>query len=180
MLGAEPLTPPSQPRPKPGRSADDYEQESIRQALDAHNRGIASDRDLLGFKPEVDATIQRLLDYLRSGKIEVRRYERGFLHGKAFIFKHASGDPEGYLVGSSNFTGAGLNRNVELNVGRYDSTPVQHVQDWFDRLWTESAPFDLAAYYEARYQEYAPWLIYLRVLMERFGSDLLLDGDMRE
>jgi hypothetical protein len=175
LLGAEPLTPPSRPRPKPGKTDMDFEREAVEQALRAHAEGIASDRDLLGFKPDVDRHIQRLLDYLKSGKVEVRRYTKSFLHGKAFIFRHATGEPEGYMVGSSNFTGAGLSRNVELNVGRYDGTPVQQVQTWFDRLWDDSDEFDLAAFYKARYEEYAPWLIYLRVLLERFGNDL--DGD---
>lgn len=178
LLGAEPITPPAKPRPQPGKNPEDNEQEAVEKALEAHGKGLASDRDLLGFKPEIDANIKRLLEYLRSGKIEVRRYERAFLHGKAFIFKHATGEPEGYLVGSSNFTGAGLSRNVELNVGRYDGTAVQQVQNWFDNLWADSAPFDLAAFYEARYEEYSPWLIYLRVLMERFGNDL--DGTVRD
>ncbi len=178
LLGAEPFTPPSRPRPKPGYSADDFERESIEKALADHSKGIASDRDLLGFTPEVDAQIQRLLAYLGSGKIDVRRYERGFLHGKAFIFKHGTSEPEGYMVGSSNFTGAGLTSNVELNVGRYDSAPVQRVLDWYDQLWSQSAPFDLAAYYRARYEEYTPWMIYLRVLLERFGADL--EGDAKE
>ena len=39
-----------------------------------------------------------------------------------------------YLVGSSNFTAAGLTSNLELNVGRYDPTPVTR-GDWFDDLW---------------------------------------------
>lgn len=182
LLGAEPVTPPSKPRPRPGRSAEEYNRDAVDEALQAHQRGLESDRDLLGFTPEIDTTIERLLKYLRSGKIEVRRYEAGFLHGKAFLFRHGTGDPEGYLVGSSNFTGAGLASNVELNVGRYDTGPVQHVCDWFDRLWEQSRPFDLESYYEARFQDYTPWVVYLRVLLERFGSDLegdQLDGEVR-
>ena len=53
--------------------------------------------------------MKRLLDFLRSGKIEVRRYEKAFLHGKAFLFgTDLFGTGEGVIAGSSNFTAAGL------------------------------------------------------------------------
>jgi len=46
------------------------------------------------------------------------------------------------------------------------------VQDWFDDLWAESEQFDLAALYEERFEPYDPYLIYLRVLYERYGDEL--------
>lgn len=169
LLGAEPTPPPATPRRKPGEPrGEQYDARRVRRALQAHERGLAEDRDILGFTVEVDATLQRLLDFLESGRIEVRRYEQSFLHGKAFIF---AGD-EGVISGSSNFTAAGLIRNLELNMGRYDPTPVRKVQDWFDDLWEQASPYDLASIYAARYVEYDPYLIYLRVLWELYGEEL--------
>lgn len=168
LLGAEPTPPPVTPRRRPGEPrGEQYDSRRVRRALQAHERGLAEDRDILGFTQQVDATLQCLLDFLASGKIEVRRYERTFLHGKAFIF---AGD-EGVISGSSNFTAAGLTRNMELNMGRYDPTPVSKVQDWFDDLWEQAAPYDLASIYAARYVEYDPYLIYLRVLWELYGEE---------
>ena len=100
---------------------------------------------LLEFDPTSDKAVTRLLDFLKSGLIEVKRYEKAFLHGKAYLFgTDLSGAPEGVLAGSSNFTAAGLTRNLELNLGRYDPTPAGKVKDWFDRLWNEAVPYDLA------------------------------------
>jgi len=169
LLGAEPLPPRSRRR----REFDDprgerYDALLIRRALQDLSRGLRDDRDLLGFTPETDACLQRLLDFLDSGKIEVRRYERRFLHGKAFIF--SGGD--GVLVGSSNFTAGGLISNLELDLGRYDATPVAQVQQWFDDLWSEAASYDLAAIYAVRFQEYSPYLIYLRFLWELYHREL--------
>jgi hypothetical protein len=76
------------------------------------------------------------------------------------------------VAGSSNFTAAGLTRNLELNLGRYDPTPVAKVANWFEDLWTEAAPFDLAKVYEARYETYAPYIIFLRVLWERYKNEM--------
>ena len=59
-----------------------------------------------------------------------------------------------------------------MNLGRYEPTPVRQVKQWFEDLWAEAAPFDLASIYTARFQEYDPYLIYLRVLWELYGDEL--------
>lgn len=169
LLGAEPLVPPATPIFKPGQPrGEEYEREAISKALQAYSLGLESDRNLLSFSREVDRSVERLLEFLRSGKLEVRRYERGFLHGKAYIFS----TDEGAIAGSSNFTGAGLTSNLELNLGRYDPSPVSLVRTWFDDLWKESVPYDLENIYSARYAEYEPYLLFLRVLWEMYSQEL--------
>ena len=139
LLGAEPTPPHLRPPRKPGDPRGErFNADAVNQALRALSEGIARDRDLLGFSGEIDANLQRLIDFLRSDIVEVRRYEKGFLHGKAFVFA----EDEGLISGSSNFTGAGLTTNMELNLGRYDPTPVRQVKQWFDDLWEESEAFD--------------------------------------
>jgi len=173
LLGAEPIPPPAKPLRMPGDPPPDrFEATLITEALKKNEKGLERDRNLLEFSPETDNSIRRLLDFLASGKIEVRRYEKAFLHGKAYIFD----SEEGVIVGSSNFTAAGLVRNLELNLGRYDPTPVKKVKDWFDALWEEAAPYDLAAIYQARYEPFDPYLIYLRVLWERYKDELEEEG----
>ncbi|MCE9584402.1 MAG: helicase, partial [Planctomycetes bacterium] len=169
LLGAEPIPPPAIPvrRPDDPRGAR-FEAKLVRDAIALNAAGLARDRDRIPFTQEADASVRALLELLDTGKVEVRRYEKAFLHGKAFIF---AGD-EGAIVGSSNFTGAGLTSNMELNLGRYDATPVRQVQKWFEDLWADAAPFDLAALYRARYEEHQPYLIYLRVLWELYKDEL--------
>jgi hypothetical protein len=169
LIGAEPIPPPAQPLRMPGDPPPErFEAKVVAEALDRHAKGLERDRNLLDFDPHTDSAVRRLLDFLASGKIEVRRYEKAFLHGKAFLFD----TEEGVIAGSSNFTAAGLTRNLELNLGRYDPTPVRKVRDWFDALWAEAGPYDLAAVYKARYEPYDPYLIYLRVLWERYKDEL--------
>ncbi|HVT03007.1 MAG TPA: helicase-related protein, partial [Thermoanaerobaculia bacterium] len=102
----------------------------------------------------------------------MRRYEKQFLHGKGYLFSHENGA----IAGSSNFTGAGLTTNLELNLGQYQPEIVCKVEKWFERLWAEAVPYDLAAIYEARFEEYSPYLIYLRVLWERYHHELLAEA----
>jgi phosphatidylserine/phosphatidylglycerophosphate/cardiolipin synthase-like enzyme len=122
-----------------------FEREIVSRELSRNESGLARDRDVIPFAPEDDRTLHALIDFLESGRIEVRRYEKAFLHGKAFIFA----TDEGVISGSSNFTAAGLTSNLELNLGRYDPTPVKKVSNWFEALWNDAVTYDLASVYEA-------------------------------
>lgn len=176
LLGADPDE--NRPRIRPlatglGRRG---EREQVRRALEGHLRRLEEDRDLLGFTVEADAAARRLVDWLRSGRVEVRRYEAGFLHGKAFIVE---GRIPGVIAGSSNFTHAGLARNKELNLGQYQPDTVRAVQHWFEELWCNAAPFDLAALYEARWQPHPPWVVFLRMLYELYGAEVEQEQSVR-
>src|SRR5579884_4167671 len=173
LLGAEPLPPPAIPLRMPGEPrGEKLEAKLVREELRKNEEGLARDRNLVPFAPDDDRALAELLEFLKSGKVEVRRFEKAFLHGKAFIFA----SDEGVLSGSSNFTAAGLTSNLELNLGRYDPTPVKKVRDWFDRLWSEAVPYDLAALYAARFEAYDPYLIFLRVLCDRYNGVLIAEG----
>ena len=170
LLGAEPEVPEHRVRrlkdtPNPARAG----QAKLRSALKGHTRTLEEDRDLLGFSHEADAGARRLLRWLTSGSVEVRRLEDAFLHGKAFI---VSSHDEGVIAGSSNFTYAGLPRNLELNLGHYGPTTVRQVREWFDELWERATDLDLAALYEARFEPHLPYVVYLRMLHERYGDEL--------
>ena len=170
LLGAEPAVPERAVRrladaASPARAA----RAQLRRALEGHARTLAEDRDLLGFTKEADAGAHRLVEWLASGKVEVRRLEDGFLHGKAFI---VASHEEGVIAGSSNFTYAGLATNVELNLGQYQPYVVHQVLEWFDELWERASTYDLAALYAERFEAHAPQLVYLRMLLERYGAEL--------
>jgi hypothetical protein len=172
LLGAEPIPPPAQPMRMPGEPRGQrLERAEVQKALGLHSEGLARDRDLLPFEPAQEATLRNLVEFLRSGRAEVRRYEKAFLHGKCWLF----GTEDGTLVGSSNFTFAGLTTNLELNIGHYDPRVVRQASEWFDRLWAEAVPYDLAALYEARFEPHPPYIVYLRMLWELFGADLAAD-----
>jgi hypothetical protein len=168
LLGAEPVAQ-NAIEDKPTGTAVEKKRSLIRRALEGHGRTLEEDRDLLGFSVETDAAAKRLVTWLRQGDVEVRRFEKGFLHGKAFLVPT---EGEGVLAGSSNFTYAGLALNDELNLGWYQPYVVTQVREWFETLWEESSEFDLAAVYEARFEPHDPYLIYLRMLYERYGGEV--------
>ena len=174
LLGAEPAVPENRARRLRGPEAESANPERaegkrLAHALDRHDDVLVKDRNLLGFTHEIDSTQRRLVDWLRSPTVQVRRLGTRFLHGKAFL---AGTHTHGVVVGSSNFTYAGLARNAELNLGSYSPTAVRGVQDWFDELWAEADDYDLAAVFEQRFAPHSPWIVYLRMLWERYGDEL--------
>ncbi len=171
LLGAEP-TPPENRKRRLGVESSAVSRAArkrLREALEKHDQVILDDWQLLGFSQETDASAKRLVDWLRSGKVEVRRLHDRFLHGKAFIIGTQT---HGLLAGSSNFTRAGLTTNLELNIGNYTPHTVTQVQEWFDELWGAAEPYDLARCFEERYEPHHPYLVYLKMLWERYGNEL--------
>ncbi len=169
LLGAEPLPAARLPERRLGEPRGErYEKSLAKEELDRAEHKLSRDRNRLPFSEQNRTSVREFLDFLDSGKIEVRRYERRFLHGKAFLFSRE----HGVLAGSSNFTLAGLTSNLELNLGQYQPGVVERVEEWFDRLWANARPYDLATIYREQFAEHPPYLVYLRALWERYGDEL--------
>ena len=174
LLGAEPD--PATDRAIEVSSAD--RDDKLDDALDNHVQWLARERDLLGFSRESMAETVRLLTWLTSvaddgtARVEVRRFTEGFLHGKAYIAEHSA--LPAVLAGSSNFTRAGLIRNAELNLGYPAGSGgyVGLVREWFDELWAQSEPYDLAGIYEATWEPHDPWIVFVRMLKELYADSM--------
>ncbi|MCY3930434.1 MAG: SNF2-related protein [Acidobacteria bacterium] len=195
LLGAEPDRAMARP------ATAGLNRDELRQALRLHEAWLAAERDLTGFSREADGAARRLVEWLRKPgpggakpdgrddrlptgasvaesaedrpRVEVRRYEDGFLHGKAFLVEHEI-EPA-VLAGSSNLTHAGLMTNAELNLGYPSGHHTHLVQDWFGHFWERSAPFPLADLYASRWDPHSPWIVFLRMLWEFYGRDLEAD-----
>lgn len=172
MIGAEPDVAQDLGRLRPLRSNRPPEDEPdmrLAEALREHHRIMEEDRNLIAFTREADKRVLRMIEWLREEFVEVRLLRGRFLHGKAFIVESGH---DGVLAGSSNFTYAGLSRNIELNLGQYQPGVVGEVMDWYEEQWERSEPYDLASLYDERFAEYAPYVIYLKMLWERYKDEL--------
>lgn len=125
--------------------------------------------------------VPAVLEALKTGKIECRVFDKSKFHAKAYItyfrddyraqFIHSMNVPAGYaLVGSSNFTKAGLTQNIELNVQIKDN--VEELQAWFDNHWEQGVDITEAilTVIENHVKDYAPYDVYLRSMFEYFKS----------
>lgn len=85
---------------------------------------------------EKEKAIRKLMEWIRSGKLEIKYYPYSPLHAKLYIFKSRSGIDVGRVItGSSNFTISGLKDNLEFNVELKNSADVEFAIKRFDKLW---------------------------------------------
>ncbi len=124
--------------------------------------------------------IQRWRDFLAQNSVAIRRYAKTFLHGKAYIVHGVPALGAIGIVGSSNFTGAGLTTNRELNAVLKQSSAVQELQNWFETHWVEAEDYkaELLALLENFTRIYTPYDIYIKVLYEALRDQL--DQDLGE
>jgi hypothetical protein len=175
LFGVEPPRETELRRPNLGESQEQFEERLLREGLEESDAATRKARDRFPFTREGILALRRLITRLKGQKVEVRRYERAFMHAKAYIFTpppDVYGGRPGVIVGSSNLTEGGLSRNLELNLGRYDDPVVQQARAWFDALWDEADPVDLAALYEEIFAPFTPWEIFLRILLQLYGAEV--------
>ena len=179
MLGADLAAGVPEERKRLDETPAMFERRRMEAGLHRMGDSLRHERDHLPFTRVSGAALRKLIHALRAGNMEVRRYEKAFLHAKAYIFTPADGaygKPEGIIVGSSNLTGAGLTRNLELNLGRYERPIVEQARQWFDDLWDEAEPYDLAVLFEEIFQPRTPWEIFIRVLWQLYGDEVEEDA----
>lgn len=149
----------------------------VNSMIDKWNESITIENETNEFLIGVPAIIEAM----RTRKIECRVFDKSKFHAKAYItyfrddykeqFIPAMNLPDGYaLVGSSNFTHAGLTKNIELNVQL--SNEVSELQEWFEERWEESQDITdaLLTVVERHCKEYSPYDVYLRSMYELFKS----------
>lgn len=103
-----------------------------------------SDEDLAKSRiqdPTVDGLqiIKRLID---EGRLEARVYTKDKFHAKAYLTKREAFPPYLGIIGSGNFTRAGLTQNIELNVHLQQDQTAQ-LKVWYDDCWNLAANDDI-------------------------------------
>src|SRR4051812_41651493 len=132
IIGAEPPREALPPKRRIEESPAQFERRLLREGLHELDEGLRDERNHFPFTQVSRRTLQRLIEVLKSGRMDVRRYERAFMHAKAYIFAprpESYGEGAGVIAGSSNLTRAGTTKNLELNLGRYDDPVVSQAQD---------------------------------------------------
>jgi superfamily II DNA or RNA helicase len=119
---------------------------------------------------EADQLVKIFIDFLKKENVEVRLFEK-FLHGKAYIFN------DRIVIGSSNFTAAGLTRYGELNTWKQESQADYTRRTWFEKFWEESSDFKnelVALLEESRFgcKTYTPYEVYMKTLYELQKDDI--------
>lgn len=119
--------------------------------------------------------VEDLLDFLRRDDVQVRLHTRSFFHGKAYIFQDT------VIVGSSNFTRAGLTRNSELNAVQKSAIIADAYRGWFGRFWDQAEDYkerliDLLRRSKHGDYPWEPYWVYIKALYEYFRDELDTEG----
>ena len=130
----------------------------------------------------VEKGIFKFIEWLYNGKLEIRVYPYEKIHAKLYIMKYKDGksDDGRVITGSSNFTRAGLNYNLEFNVELKNSDDYDFAQKKFDELWKDS--IDVSEEY-VRTIKHDTWLnenitpyeLYIKFLYEYLKEKINLD-----
>ncbi|MBE9224784.1 helicase [Phormidium sp. LEGE 05292] len=150
-------------------------------------RDIQQQLETENFKLKYKQQIDRLIAYLQQDHIQIRLYgivgdAIQFLHAKAYIFDNYS------IIGSSNFTPAGLSGNTELNVlnkTKYVAQDLRH--NWFEKFWNDKSVdknykvklIDALNASKFGSKPYTPYQVFLKALYELFKEDTLAEGSVR-
>ena len=124
--------------------------------------------------------VESIIEAIGSGKIECRVYRRDKFHAKAYI-THARCDLLGAqaLVGSSNFTRAGLMKNIELNIRIQDGHEIEQLQDWFEMHWAaaEDISDEVLRTISRHTAKVSPFEVYAKALHEYVRGGELTAGE---
>lgn len=106
------------------------------------NKDLVKEMDNSENTLNVEKGAYQFIEWLKSGKLEVKAYKERKTHSKLYIMTFPKDDKDcGRVVtGSSNFTYPGLEKNLEFNVELKDSNDYCFAKNKFEELWDKSEP----------------------------------------
>ena len=128
---------------------------------------------------KVEEGVHKFIEWIRSGKLEIKAYPSQNIHAKLYImtFKEGDRDAGRVITGSSNFTQAGLVDNLEFNVELKNRSDYDFAKNKFEELWCNAV--DVSEKYVQTIQEktwlsqnISPYQLYLKFLYEYFKDEL--------
>lgn len=129
----------------------------------------------------IERGIRTFIEWLQSGKIEMKIYPNSPIHAKVYIMrKDMEKVPDQYgnvITGSSNFSKAGLVNNLEFNVELKDSRDVKFALDKFEELWVNSVDItdeytSTINYHTWIRDDITPYDLFLKTLYEYFKEEI--------
>src|SRR3989344_1547213 len=146
---------------------------------------IASELDESEDAESIEEGVQRFIDWIKSGKLEIRAYPTANIYAKLYIltFKEGDRDVGRVITGSSNFSQKGLVDNLEFNVELKAASDHKFAQDKFNELWKDAV--DVSEKYIETVNDktwlnntITPYELYLKFLYEYFKDQISRTEDV--
>ncbi len=141
------------------------------------------------YAQDVEEGVLQFITDMIDGKIEIRAHKSKTIHAKFYLFlpQVYSEHSDGWVImGSSNLTEAGLGvkkaPNYELNIALKNFDDVSFTKNEFEQLWkdgTNILPADIQLFKQKTHigQNFTPFELYIKFLIEYFGKNIDYDPD---
>lgn len=166
------------------RRQSELDFESHKRTKELFAESLTAEMDHSEDSYETELGVRKFIEFLKSGKLEIRAYPSKDIHAKVYISRFAEGDRDfgRVITGSSNFSESGLVANREFNVELKNSADVKFALAQFEALWKDGV--DISKDYVEIVNEktwlndqITPYDIYLKFLYEYFNEDINIDED---
>lgn len=159
---------------------------TLKIAKENFSKSVKEEFDNSDVSYNIEYGVKKFLEWLKSGKLEIRIYTEAPLHAKVYITRkfesEVTENVDSVITGSSNFSEAGLINNLEFNVELKDYADVKFAYDKFEELWEYGEPVS-EEYIEVVQNEtwlrdnISPYEIYLKTLYEFFKEEINTDKE---
>jgi superfamily II DNA/RNA helicase len=128
--------------------------------------------------PVIETGVRKFIEWIRSGKLEIKAYPTQNLHAKVYIMTFAEGDRDKgrVITGSSNLTQSGLLDNLEFNVELKTRADYEFALSKFNELWKTAVdlrkPYEDTVVTRSPFAHFTPYELYLKFLYEYFRDEL--------
>lgn len=168
------------------RAGYDTDVLSHKEAIEAFKNNVQKEIEESEDSSVLEQGVHTFIEWLRSGKIEMRMYSESPIHAKLYIVRKdplRSADFAGSVItGSSNFSMAGLKNNLEFNVELRDDADFQFARNKFEELWLKGIDInedyiDTAVNKTHLNERITPYELYLKTIYEFFKEEINADKD---
>ncbi|MEB3205903.1 MAG: helicase-related protein [Vampirovibrionales bacterium] len=149
-----------------------------------YSKSIQDEMDQGEDSIEVEIASKKFIEFLRSGKMQLKAHPSKNIHAKVYITRFHEDDRDfgRVITGSSNFSENGLIAQREFNVELKDRADVEFACQRFEELWAEAV--DVSEDYIDTVQNktwlndrITPYQIYMKFLYEYFKEDINQEED---
>jgi len=133
---------------------------------------------------EIEDGVRKFVEWIKSGKLEVRAFPSERLHAKLYVMTFVDGhiDKGRVITGSSNLTESGLQDNLEFNVELKNRADYEFALAKFNGLWAKSVDvtkdYVTTIEFKSPYAQFTPYELYLKFLYEYFRGELNLPDEI--
>lgn len=155
-------------------------------AIEQVSQEVLGELERSADRADIETGVHKFVEWIRSGKLEIRAHASQNLHAKVYIMTFDEGDRDKgrVITGSSNLTQAGLQDNLEFNVELKNRSDYDFAIAKFNELWDVavdvSEPYKDTITNKSPYAQFTPYELYLKFLYEYFCSELSRPSELED